>query len=106
MPSKLQRFEILLPLQFNDGAAVPAELVGETLHELELRFHAVSSETQPIQGFWQHEGQSYRDSLVRVWVDVADSAENRAFFADFMERVKVRFQQLEVWITTYPIERL
>ena len=71
----------------NDGAAVPAELIGETLHELELRFHAVSSETQPIQGFWQHEGQGYRDSLVRVRVDVTNSAEIRAYFADFKERV-------------------
>jgi hypothetical protein len=54
----------------------------ETLLELEGQFGAVSSETQIIRGLWQHEGQSYRDELVRVFIDVADTIENRRFFAE------------------------
>ena len=52
MSSTYRRFEILLPLRFNDGRPVPGELVADTLLELENRFGAVSSETQTIQGFW------------------------------------------------------
>src|SRR5439155_9663471 len=78
--STLRRFEILLPLRFNDGQPVPDELVGETLLELRQRFGAVSAETQVIRGHWQHQGEVFRDELVRVFVDVADSGENRAFF--------------------------
>ena len=56
MSSTFRRFEILLPLRFNDGQPVPSELVADTLLELETRFGAVSSETQTIQGLWRHEG--------------------------------------------------
>jgi hypothetical protein len=38
----LRRFEILLPLRFNDGQAVPDELIAELLLQLESRFGARS----------------------------------------------------------------
>jgi hypothetical protein len=43
---------------------------------------------------------------VRVFVDVADTAENRTFFVDFKNQLKTRFQQLDVWMTTYLVEIL
>jgi homoserine trans-succinylase len=106
MSSSSRRFEILLPLRFNDGQPVPDDLVADTLLELRQQFGAVSSETQVIRGIWEHQGQSYRDDLVRVFVDVADVPESRHFFIDFKERLKSRFQQLDIWVTTYPIEVL
>jgi len=106
MSSSSRRFEILLPLRFNDGQPVPDELIGETLLQLRQQFGAVSSETQIIRGLWQHEGQTYRDELVRVFVDVPDVAESRQFFLKFKERLKTSFRQIDIWITTYPIEVL
>ena len=106
MSRSLRRYEILLPLRFNDGQPVPDELVADTLLELEQRFGAVSSETQTIRGLWRYEGESYRDDLVRVFVDVADQADHRRFFVEFKERLKSRFQQIDIWMTTYPIEVL
>lgn len=50
MTRSYRRFEILLPLRFNDGRAVPDELIGATLEELQDRFGAVSCETQAIRG--------------------------------------------------------
>jgi hypothetical protein len=104
MSSTLRRFEILLPLRFNDGEPVPDELIGETLLELRQRFGAVSAETQVIRGHWQFQGEVFRDDLVRVFVDVADSDENRAFFTAFKEQLKGRFRRLDIWMITYPIE--
>jgi hypothetical protein len=83
MSKSYRRYEILLPRRFNDQQPVPDELVVETLLELEQRFGAVSSETQIIRGLWQHEGQSYRDDLVRVFADVPDTLENRQFFEEY-----------------------
>jgi hypothetical protein len=40
-----RRYEILLPLQFNDGKPVAKALLAATVLELEDRFGAVSSET-------------------------------------------------------------
>jgi len=104
MSSTLRRFEILLPLRFNDGQPVPDELVGQTLLDIRQQFSAVSAETQVIRGHWQHQGEVFRDELIRVFVDVADTGENRAFFVTYKEQLKARFQQLDIWMTTYLIE--
>jgi hypothetical protein len=44
--------------------------------------------------------------LIRVFVDVADDPEHRRFFLGFKDRLKERFQQIDIWMTTYPIEVL
>jgi hypothetical protein len=46
----------------------------------------------------------YRDELVRIFCDVPDTGENRQFFVEFKERLKVRFQQYDIWMTNYPVE--
>ena len=104
--SSLRRYEILLPLRFNDGQPVSSELVADTVLKLREHFGAVSWENQTIQGQWQHEGVVYRDDLVRVFVDVADTVENRRFFLQFKEHVKSDFRQLDIWLTSYPIDVL
>lgn len=106
MSAILRRFELLLPLRFNDGQPVPDALIADALSELEERFGAVSCETQTIRGFWQLEGQSYRDDLVRVFVDVPDAPAHREFFLRFKEHLKSQFQQLDIWLVTYLIESL
>lgn len=45
MSSKLRRYEILLPLQFNDGRDVPTELLAEADLEIVDKFDAASYET-------------------------------------------------------------
>ena len=104
MSKQFRRFEFLLPTRFNNGELVPPEALADTLLELETQFGAVSSESQTIAGQWRHEGQLYRDELVRVFVDVPDVDSNREFFLDFKERLKARFQQIDIWVTSYPLE--
>jgi hypothetical protein len=104
MSNSFRRYEILLPRRFNDQQPVPDELIADTLLDLRSRFGVVSSETQIIRGYWDHEGKSYPDELVRVFVDVADNPENRLYFQEFKEKLKSRFQQIDIWLTTYPIE--
>ncbi len=106
MSVSFRRFELLLPRRFNDGQPVPEELIADTLLELEEQFGAVSSESQTIQGLWRHEDQLFRDELIRVFVDTPDVPESRQFFLEFKERLKARFQQIDIWMTTYPIEIL
>jgi hypothetical protein len=48
----------------------------------------------------EYGGQVYNDKLIRVFVDVPDTPENRAFFLSFKERLKSRFKQLDIWMTT------
>jgi hypothetical protein len=102
--SALRRYEILLPLRFNDGQFVPDDLIGQTLQELRLRFGAVTWETQVVRGLWRYEGQVFEDDSMRVVVDVADLPENREFFRKFKERLKARFRQIDIWMTTHTID--
>ena len=104
--SVLRRYEILLPQSLNDGTSIPREGLADALLELRARFGAVSCETQVIQGSWEFQGTVFHDDLVRVFVDVTDTPANREFFVQFKERLKERFQQLDIWLTTYPIESL
>ena len=106
MSRTVRRFEVLLPLRLNDGTPVPDEAVADTLVELEDQFGAVSCETQTIRGRWRTDGESFRDDLIRVFVDAPDLPQSRQYFVEFKEKLKVRFQQLDIWMTTYLIEVL
>jgi hypothetical protein len=83
MSSKWRRFEVLLPLQFNDGNPVPEDWLGEALFELADRFGGASFETQEVKGIWLHAGVIYRDNSVRQVVDVPDLARNRKWMRQF-----------------------
>ena len=47
---------------------------------------------------------AYLDNLTRFFVDVPDLPGHRAFFVDFKEKLKARFDQLEIWITSHPLD--
>lgn len=101
-----RRYEILLPRRFNDGSPVPRRVFGEVLEALRERFGAVSSETQTIHGQWEDGRRVYRDHLIRFFVDVPRSEDSRAFFVEFKEELKIRFDQIEIWITSFDIETI
>jgi hypothetical protein len=102
--SLLRRYEILVPLLSNDGSPIPEALLAETFAELREKFGAASWETQTVHGSWEQEGTVYRDNLTRFFVDVPDLPEHRAFFKAFKEALKTRFNQLDVWITSHPVD--
>jgi hypothetical protein len=104
MSSRWRRFEVLLPLRFNDGRDVPGEWMAEAVLEIVDHFGAASYETQRVEGHWRHSGVLYRDDLVRVVVDVPDSTRNRQWMRQFKERWKVRLEQVELWMVSYRIE--
>jgi len=104
MSSRWRRFEVLLPLRFNDGRDVPGEWIAEAVLEIVEHLGAASYETQKVEGHWRHSGILYRDDLVRVVVDVPDSARNRQWMKQFKDRWKVRLEQLELWMVSYRIE--
>ena len=104
MNNKLRRFEILLPLQFNDGRDVPSDWLAEAVLEIVENFGAASYETQKVEGHWRHQGVLYRDNLVRIVVDVPDREENREWMRDFKRRWKEKLEQLELWLVSYTID--
>ena len=104
MSTKWRRFEVMLPRQFNDGRAVSAEWLSLAALEISDHFGAVSYETQVIEGHWQTAGVVYRDNLARVFVDMPDKKENRAWMKAFKKRWKEKLEQLEIWMISYRID--
>ncbi len=99
-----RRYEILLPLQYNDGGSIPIEDLNRTREELLAHCGGISVQPGTIAGVWIHEGMRYEDSLVRIVVDVEDTAENRQFFVDWKPTLLQRFRQIEIYITSFLIE--
>jgi hypothetical protein len=95
---------VLLPLRFNDGQPVSDGLIADSILELFDQFGAVSSETQTIRSRWGYATEVFRDDLVRVFVDTDDSEASIEFFVNYKEQLKVRFDQIDVWISTFRIE--
>jgi hypothetical protein len=94
----------LLPLQFNDGRDIPSDWLAEAVLEIVENFGAASYETQKVEGHWRHQGVLYRDNLVKIVVDVADTEENRGWMRDFKKRWKEKLEQLELWLVSYAID--
>lgn len=101
-----RRYKILMPLKFNDGQPVPAEALYQTREELLARFDGLTVHPHSVLGIWQQEGRRYEDELVRFIIDSEDTEENQFFFTNFKTTLLERFQQIEIYIVSYPIDRL
>lgn len=104
MNSKLRRFEILLPLQFNDGRDVPSDWLAEAVLEIVAYFDAASYETQKVEGHWRHQGVLYRDNLVKIVIDAPDEEANREWMREYKKRWKQKLEQLDLWLVSYTID--
>jgi hypothetical protein len=104
MTSKWRRFEVMLPLQFNDGNPIPEDWHTEAVLELTEQFGASSFEKQAVEGRWFHSGTLYRDSLAKLVVDAPDLVKHRRLMREFKARWKERLQQLEMWMVSYRID--
>ena len=104
MSSKWRRFEVLLPLQFNDGSDVPSELLAEAVLEIVDHFGAASYETQKVEGHWRHGGVIVRDNLVKIVIDTPDSQTNRRWMKQYKDRWRSKLEQTELWLVSYAVE--
>ena len=83
-----RRYEIILPTRYNDGTPVATGEFWEVAKELVARFGATSYLPEPFHGIWIHQGQTYEESNVRLFVDVEDTPESAAFFQQFKSVLK------------------
>ena len=104
MPKR--RYEMLLPLRYNDGTAVSDDKFDQTTQELVQQFDGISVQPQVVYGTWVQNGHWFKDESVRLVVDVDDTPENRQFFIDFKATLLARFEQLEIYIASYPVDIL
>jgi len=101
--ARIKRYEILLPLNYNDGTLVEPAKFDQTAEELCERFGGITEDTLRITGTWKYGGTRYRDELLRIRID-SDDPQTTAFLREHKETWKKRFRQIDIWITAHEIE--
>jgi len=111
-----KRYEIYLPLEYNpdaDGVRQPIEneKFVQTHRELWETFGGVTitpeSENHALRGFWLNEtGQLFQDKVYTAIVYATDINKSDNFFREAINRYKERFQQEEILILSWIVERI
>jgi hypothetical protein len=104
-----QRYEILLPATFNDGRLVAdgcPRCLPDSLTEVIDTFGAFTFRPQAAVGSWSAGGDRYDDRLFALSVDVDETTDHRAWIEHFKAHLIERFEQLEIYVTTYPVDVL
>jgi hypothetical protein len=103
---KWTRYEILLPLRYNDGRTVEAAKFLRTHVDLIENFGADTIDVVAALGSWKYGGVVYEDALIRMTIDVQGSFEADDFFREYKEVLKARFEQIDIWISSHEIHIL
>src|SRR5438552_3233833 len=101
-----RRYEILLPTTHNDGRLVDEELLENTFDEVADHLGGISVTPRAVLGIWVHEGKRHKEEMRLLSVDVDETPENQAFFVQFKVELLKRFEQIEIYIVSYPIDIL
>jgi hypothetical protein len=103
MSRALCRFEILLPLKFNDGSAVPPELAARTVLELREKFGAPSrAKRKPFKAYGSTGARRIAGRTGPLVHRRCGPAGASPVFAEYKEVLKSRFQQIDIWMVTFP----
>jgi hypothetical protein len=64
----MKKYEIYLPLKYNDGREIEAEKIKQIREELIAVFGAltVSSQSAPYQGTWKYGGVDFIDDIIKI----------------------------------------
>jgi hypothetical protein len=103
-----RRYEILLPAAFNDGRLVAdacPRCLPDSLSEAIDIFGAFTFHPDVAVGSWTAgDSRRYDDRLFLLSVDVDDTVEHRGWISHLKSHLLQRFEQLEIYVTSYPIE--
>jgi len=100
------RYNIIIPLNRNDGTAQPGGLIHQTMDELVNACGGVSHHTETIHGVWAYENNIFRDHNNVLVVDVDDTPDMLDFFKMLKTILEERFEQTTVYIIRHKIEIL
>ena len=101
----MTKYEIYLPLKYNDGSDIEPETFEEIQRQLVAVFGAmtVSPSYAPYQGTWRYKGVEFVDDIIRIEI-ITD--EELRFFKNFKRQLKRTLRQLDILITVQDIHTI
>jgi hypothetical protein len=102
----MKKYEIYLPLKYNDGTEIEPEKLKQIRQRLVSVFGAVtvSSLSAPFQGTWRYGGVEFVDDIVRFEIIAEQEFHSNLFFKNFKEQLKRTLRQFDILITVQNIE--
>jgi len=102
----MRRYDIYLPLNYNNGKPIPATKITAICDELAETFGAltVSPLSAPYRGRWKYGGVEYVDQIVKVEILTSDDKVTKKYLKDFKHRLKKDLKQIDILITTHGIQ--
>jgi hypothetical protein len=96
-----RRFDIYLPLCFNDGGVIPEDWFIRFEQGLLARFGGITTHErgQPLRGIWQGRGKQYQDQVIVVTVVDFRPRGSARFIAQLKRELLQSLDQLEILIT-------
>jgi hypothetical protein len=101
----VHRVQLLLPLSYDDGGAIPRRTLAEVRRELTERFGGVTAYGRaPAQGWWRRGERTRRDDIVVVEVMVARV--DASWWRRYRRRLERTLRQRELVIRSHRVRRL
>ena len=97
---RMKKYEIYLPLKYNDGTKIETEKIKQIREELVDVFGArtVSSQHAPDQGAWNYRGSDIVEDIIKIEIIARADRKTQKFFRQFKERLKRLLKQIDVLI--------
>jgi hypothetical protein len=102
----MKKYEIYLPLRYNDGTEIEPEKLDHIRERLVAVFGAVtvSPLSAPYRGTWRYGGVQFVDDIVRFEIIAKQEFHSNLFFKSFKEQLKRTLRQFDILITVQTIE--
>ena len=100
------RYEIFIPLNYNNGDLVEAEKILNTEEEIMEKFGVLT--TYPVSlrasGLWKSGDQIFHDKLLVYRLDVGTNDVTLKFFVEYKEKLEKYYNQIKIYMTRQRIE--
>jgi hypothetical protein len=104
----MKKYDIYLPLKYNDGSNIEAEKFEEIQQQLIAVFGAitVSSVSAPLQGTWRYGGVEFVDDSIRIEIITKQDLTSNHFFKRYKQQLKRTLRQFDILITVQDIRTI
>ena len=104
----MKKYEIYLPLKYNDGKEIEPEKIKRIREELIAVFGAltVCSLSAPYQGSWKYGGVNFIDEIIKIEIITSSDRKAERFFKEFKEHLKQLLKQVDILITAQDIRTI
>jgi hypothetical protein len=104
----MKKYEIYLPLKYNDGKEIEPEKIKQIREKLIAAFGAltVSSQSAPYQGRWKYGGVDFIDDIIKIEIIAGADRKTEKFFRQFKVYLKDVLKQIDILITAQTIRTI